>query len=78
MTDDELRAYYKKFGDRLTRELEDYLQKRTLARNNSPLADRGSLLVAYDLIYTSTKHLWVRKIITEKEFRFLTDALSSS
>lgn len=40
-----------------------------------PSKGEGEMLIAFDLIYTSTKHLWVSRFITEQEFFRVTDVL---
>lgn len=74
MTDDELRDYYRKFGQRYVNELNDFLQKKQ-AWKMDPSKGEGEMLIAFDLIYTSTKHLWVSRFITEQEFFRVTDVL---
>ncbi len=76
MSDNELREYYSKFHAGIQEELEDFLQKRILYLQDPNKSTSVIMKMAYDVIYTSTKHLWVHGRISEAEFWKLKDELS--
>lgn len=56
-------------------ELQEFLEaKRTYIRE-PVLANRGDMLMAYQLVYSNLKHLWVNGVISETDFRIAADDL---
>ena len=76
MNDNELIKFYNKFSSSIKEELNNYL----IARKNYLYCKNGNtksdLFITYDLIYTSTKHLWVSGRINTEEFQKLKESLS--
>lgn len=79
MTDNNLIEYYSKFTEkeRLTDELKDFLEKRLNFLKDETNENSVLMKMAYDKIYTSTKHLWVSGIIRDEDFWMLKRELSN-
>lgn len=76
MSDNELREYYSQFRPGILEELEDFLQKRIVYLQKEDNTSSVIMKIAYDVIYTSTKHLWVSGQISEAQFWKLKEELS--
>ncbi len=67
-----------KFAEHLYRELNAYLDRAEEYIKDDNIDNETELKNAYELVYTSLKHQWVRGIIGEKTFWDLVNELKNA